>query len=76
LKRKERYAINPQLGYFTDNFRHFVEGEAIAELKNKIKKNGELLSKWQLEKDSYNSDSEEYFLKSASLDYISRVIII
>lgn len=60
MKRQEKRKIDKELGYFTDNFRKFVEGNAITYLKERIKDLERSLAENEEKKKKSNSNSHDY----------------
>jgi hypothetical protein len=60
LRRQEKRKIDKELGYFTDNYRKFVEGSAITTLKEKIKDLERSLIENEEKKKKSNSNVNDY----------------
>jgi ABC-type uncharacterized transport system fused permease/ATPase subunit len=60
MKRQEKRKIDKELGFFTDNFRKFVEGSAITALKERIKDLEKSVAENEERKKKSNSNNHDY----------------
>jgi hypothetical protein len=60
IKRKEKRRVDKKLGHFTDNFKRFVEGTLIYDLREQLKETELAVSKLNEEKNNCGSDDTQY----------------
>lgn len=60
LKRIERARVNERLGYFTDNYRNFIEGEDLIKLRLSIKEVENLITKYSISKSRKSIDIDHH----------------
>ena len=59
MKRSERYKMDEKLGSFSDNLRHFTDGETLVKLKEEIAAKEEMLEKLESAKKTKSLSKEE-----------------
>ena len=60
IKRKEKRQVDKKLGYFTDNFKKFVEGTLISDLREQLNEMELDLAKLSEDKNNCESDETRY----------------
>jgi predicted nuclease with TOPRIM domain len=74
LRRNEKRKIDKELGYFTDNFRKYVEGSGLTNIKERLKSIEKTLAKLEEEKKKAGGNTSEYICLLSSYEFKNKVI--
>lgn len=73
IKRKQRAKVDIKLGYFVDNFRKFIEGDVVIDLRKRIEQIEKTLKNIEEDKKLKAQSSPEYTCFQSSIEYHTRV---